>query len=358
MSQPRDDDRTAGVPFASVIIVNTNELQHLERCLPSVHNQSYPSYEVIVVDNDSTDGSVEFIHEHFPRTRVIESKTNLGYPGANNLGFNHARGSYLAVLNPDTMVDVHWLSELVRALETTPEAGLATSKIMLMDAPGVINACGNVVSLAGLTFCRGVGEPETAFTRQETVPAVSGAAFLVRREVIDAIGPFDDAFVAYLEETDLSLRARLAGWSCIFVPGSRAFHQYSFRFSEWKCFHIEKNRFAMLYKVFRRRTLALLTPVLLFTELMVWGYMCMKGRRFIVQKAKSYAWLVRNREYLRSRRAEVQQLRQVTDRELLQTFIPQFIFQQMVHSRVATVLDRTTRPILSGLSNIVLRFVA
>ncbi len=349
-----DEIRT---PLVSVIIVNTNERHHLERCLPSVHQQNYPNFEVLIVDNCSSDGSADYVRSHFPEMRFIESEVNLGYPGANNLGFEKANGEYFAVLNPDTAVEREWLAELVAALEAHQEAGLATSKILLMDDPSRINACGNQVSVAGLTFCRGVGEPETAYSSMDEVLAVSGAAFLIRRSTVDAIGPFDADFVSYLEETDLSLRARLAGIRSLYVPTSRAFHHYTFRFGEKKCFHIEKNRYYMLVKLFRLRTLMLLAPILLFSDMLVWGYMLMKGRRYVYQKACSYHWLWRNREMIRANRAKAQRLRRVSDRELLQLFIPQLMFHQMVQRRLASLLDRTTTPVFSGLSNVVLRFV-
>ena len=178
-------------PLVSVIIVNINGRHHLAKCLPAVTRLDYDNYEVIVVDNDSLDGSPAYIAQHFPSVRVIESSTNLGYAGANNLGFLLARGDYLAVLNPDTIVEDRWLSELVKALEANPKAGLATSKIFMMDDPSRINACGNQITVSGITYCRGVGSPAIEFAAEEDVTAVSGAAFIIRRSVLEEVGPFD-----------------------------------------------------------------------------------------------------------------------------------------------------------------------
>jgi GT2 family glycosyltransferase len=350
-------DSTCTQPRVSVIIVNTNELHHLVKCVPTVTKQSYPNYEVLVVDNASTDGSVAYIRQHFPEVRVVDSAVNLGYPGANNLGFQLASGEYFAVLNPDTVVDQHWLEELVRALEANSMAALATSKILLMDEPSIINACGNVVSITGLTFCRGVGEPATAFSQQEEVLAVSGAAFLIRRSTIAEIGPFDADFVAYLEETDLSLRAVLAGYTCLYVPTSKVYHKYTFRFSEKKCFHLEKNRYYMLLKFFSPRTLLLLAPILLFTELLVWGYMIMKGRRYIYQKWLSYLWLWRNRAKIRDGYTRTQRLRRISDRDILERFVPHLLFHQMIQGHLARLLHMLTTPVLSGLSQLSFRFI-
>jgi GT2 family glycosyltransferase len=350
------DNGTTDKPLVSVIIVNFNGLHHLVRCLPTVRQQTYSNFEVMIVDNASTDGSAEHVKAHFPDMRLVETGSNLGYAGGNNVGFEAANGDYFAVLNPDTTVDARWLEELVTVLETHP-AGLATSKVLLMDEPSAINACGNIVSLAGLTFCRGVGEPDRAYSRIEEVPAVSGAAFLVRRSVIEQIGPFDSSFVAYLEETDLSLRAKLAGIPCLFAPDSRVHHEYSFRFGEWKCFHLEKNRYQMLVKLFQLRTLLLLAPILLLTEALVWGYVLTKGMPFVREKVRSYRWLWNQRSSIRANRAHTQSLRRISDRELLQSFTPYFLYHQMVKKRLATTLYRLTTPVISGLSRVVFRFV-
>jgi GT2 family glycosyltransferase len=344
-------DRDAS-PRVSVIIVNTNELHHLRKCLPAVTRQSYPDYEVIVVDNASTDGSLEFIEREFPAVRIVRSSTNIGYTGANNLGFQASNAAYLAVLNPDTEVDEDWLGELVGALEARPDVGLATSKILLMDQPDVINACGNVISVAGLTFCRGIGRPANEFSRVEEVPAVSGAAFLIRRSTLQEIGPFDADFFIYLEETDLSLRALLAGYKCLYVPTSKLYHKYIFKFSERKCFDIEKNRYYMLAKSFRFRTLLLISPILLFAELLIWGFMLTKGPRYVWQKLRSYAWLWHNRSKIRAAHAATQKIRRISDRALFLQLAPRLQFEQTAPGLQAQLLHLATTPVLSGLAKV------
>jgi len=226
-----DVEKDMELPKATVIIVNTNELHHLRRCLPSVLNQRYREYEVLVVDNASTDGSVEYVEREFPQVKVIRNSANLGYVGANNVGFEHATGEYLVVLNPDTEVEVDWLRELVLTLKNNPSAGLATSKILIMDDPQRINTCGNEITFAGITVCRGLGRPADTYDRLEAVSAVSGAAFAIKRSVLEHIGHFDESFFIYYEDTDLSLRAALAGYDCIYVPTSVVYHKYAFRFS-------------------------------------------------------------------------------------------------------------------------------
>lgn len=334
------------LPKASVIIVSANHLYDLKRCLPSIFRQRYPDYEVLVVDNASTDGSVEYLAREFPQTKVIRTGANLGYGGGNNVGFKHASGDYIAILNPDTQVEPDWLRELVIALQADLRAGLATPKILMMDDPTRVNACGNEITLSGLTFCRGLDQPAEKYDRLEIVSAVSGAAFAIKRSVLEQIGGFDETFFMYYEDTDLSLRAMLAGYTCLYVPTSVVYHQYAFRFSPRKCFLQERNRYFSLLKTLRWRTLITLLPMLLLSELVAWGYVLLRGPEHVRSKLHSYAWLIRNRQQILEARCRVQALRRVDDRVLLDRFSHRLTFTQTVSPSIATVLEKIFNPLL------------
>jgi len=334
------------LPKATVIIVNTNELHHLEKCLPTVVNQRYGEYEVVVVDNGSTDGSVEYIEAEFPQVRVIRNSTNLGYAGANNVGFQHSSGEYLVVLNPDTKVEAGWLQELVLALENDPSAGLATSKILLMDDSQHINTCGNQISLTGITVCRGLGQSADMYDQPEVVPAVSGAAFAIKRAVLEHIGGFDELYFMTYEDTDLSLRAALAGYKCIYVPTSVAYHKYAFRFSAQKCFLEERNRLLSWLKVFRWPTLIALSPPLILGEMLAWGYALMRGPAYVRSKIQSYLWIMRNWRQVTEARRRTQALRQVQDRHVLRQLSHELTLTGVVSQRVAAILEAFIHPAL------------
>jgi GT2 family glycosyltransferase len=333
-------------PKVSIIIVNTNELHHLRRCLPSIINQHYSNYEVLVIDNASTDGSINYIGENYPNIRVIRNKTNLGYAGANNVGFHLADQKYIAVLNPDTEVDPDWLQELVAALESNKKAGLATPKILLMDNPQLINACGNNITYSGLTVCRGLEQPAEKYTEPAVVPAVSGAAFVIKKEVLDKIGGFDENFFIYYEETDLSLRAMLAGYQCLFVPTSIVFHKYAFRFTPKKCFYQERNRYYSLLKTFKWPTFFVLLPELFISELLAWGYVILKGPKHIQSKFQSYLWLIENRNLISESRRQTQKLRVLSDHAILKSFSHQLTFAQTTSPVLAKILETVINPLL------------
>ena len=164
---------------------------------------------------------------------------------AANVGVRSSSGNYLAFLNPDTVVEPGWLDALIAALEADPRAGLATAKILLLDDPARINTCGCDVHYTGLTLCRGMGMGRSALTDPVDVSAVSGAAFVIRRDLFEALSGFDAAYFLYMEDTDLSWRARLAGYSCLYVPTSFVYHDYSLRFGPKKAFYEELHLFSV-----------------------------------------------------------------------------------------------------------------
>ena len=310
----RADER---LPRVSVIVVNTNERHYLAKCLPSLLAQEYPDYEVLVVDNASSDGSISFMAQSFPSVKLIRNDENLGYTGASNAGVRQATGHYVAILNPDTQVEREWLAEIIPLLEADAEVGLATPKIVLMDDPQRINTCGNDLHFTGLTLCRGLGAQRDAYRKVEEVSAVSGAAFVLRRELFEALGGFDEALFLYMEDTDLSWRARLAGYRCLCVPSSVVQHDYRLRFGPQKVFYQERNRYQMWLKGWRWGTWCVLMPALLLAEVVTWGYVLLRQPRQAGNKLRAYAWIARHWGGIMARRRQTQALRRLRDRELL-----------------------------------------
>jgi len=135
------------------------------------------------VDNASTDNTPEFIRAEFPDIKLVETGSNLGYPAGNNIGFEHAKGEYIVILNPDTVADPNWLLQLMKPLDENPDIAITTPKILLYDHKDKINTCGNSVHFTGLDFCRGLYEPSTSFSKNEEVGAISGCSFAIRKEV-------------------------------------------------------------------------------------------------------------------------------------------------------------------------------
>ena len=257
----RTGTRDGEHPLVSVIVVNWNGLDYLPGCLDSLAAQSYPTLETIVVDNGSTDGSVEYLRSRrSDRLQLLEQPGNLGFAGGNNVGIRTSKGAYVALLNNDAEADPGWVEALVAAAESDPAIGMCASRIYVWNRPGLLDGAGLIVSGDGIGRARGRLEPDgERYQREADVLLPSACAALYRRAMLDEIGLFDEDFFAYCEDTDLGLRARIAGWRCRYVPGAIARHRYSgstAAHSPFKAFHVERNRIWVIVKCFPPRLAA------------------------------------------------------------------------------------------------------
>lgn len=246
------------------MIVNLNRRDLLARCLESLWKQTYADFEVIVVDNGSHDGSVQFLHGlRNPRLRVVALPENKGFAGGCNAGIAVAQARYIATLNNDAEVDANWLRELVDGIESDPSIGMCASKILFHADRNRIDKVGHLIYPDGLNHGRGSGEPDRGqFEKREEVLFPDAAAALYRREMLNVTGAFDELFFAYGDDADLGLRGRLAGWNCLYIPTAIVYHVHSAtagEFSPMKAFLIERNRIWVAVKTFPL-SLLLLSP--------------------------------------------------------------------------------------------------
>lgn len=271
-------------PLVSVIILNYNGKDYIEECLGSVLTQTCKELEIIVVDNASKDGSREMLREKYlPQIRLIESDVNLGFAEGNNIGLRQAHGDFIALLNNDAVADGKWLQELISAVHRSDITfGMWASKILFYESRGLIDTVGHLIYPDGLNRGRGKGEMDTGqYNREEEVFFPSGCAALYRKGMIDEIGFFDAEFFAYGDDTDVGLKARLAGWKCLYVPSAVVYHHSSAtagRYSPAKAYLVERNRVWILVKYFPVRYI-LLSPfyTILRWSLQLYGAVTGKG---------------------------------------------------------------------------------
>ena len=215
-------------PRVSVIIPNWNGAKFLVTCLDSLRRQTYRDFETIVVDNASTDESVEMMRRDYPEVRQVCLPQNLGLTGGVNAGIREARGDILVLFNNDTEADEDWLKELVAALHAHPEAGMAATKMRLFDRRNVIHSAGDYYRTDGIPGNRGVWEEDTGqYDDDVWVFGPCGGAAAYRRSVLDEIGLFDEDLFMYCEDVDMAWRAQLAGHRCIFAPKAIIYHRLS-----------------------------------------------------------------------------------------------------------------------------------
>lgn len=213
-------------PLLSVIIPNWNGAAHLSVCLDSLRGQTYPSLEVIVVDNASTDGSRDLLAQQYPEARVLQLPENRGFTGACNAGLKVARGEILILLNNDTEADAGWLAAVENAFRRHPKAGSVASKMLLFDQRDRFHTAGDYYRLDGIPGNRGVWQEDRGQYDQEAyVFSACGGAAAYRREMLEQIGFLDDAFFFSCEDVDLGWRAQLAGWRCLYTPGAIVYHK-------------------------------------------------------------------------------------------------------------------------------------
>jgi len=242
-------------PLISVIIVNWNGREYLPACLDSLAEQSCDDFETIVVDNGSSDGSLELLQCSYPWVRVVALPANTGFSGGNNAGFAVSRGRYIVTLNNDTRVERTWLAELVAPVEEQPEVGMVASRICSWDDPDLIDSLGVAICRDGMSrgSRRRARFSSLTLARTEEILLPSACAALYRREMIDRIGFFDDDFFAYCEDTDLGLRGRVAGWRAVLARDAVVFHRYSRsggEFSPFKLYLVERNHYWAALKSF------------------------------------------------------------------------------------------------------------
>ena len=231
-------------PDVSIVIVTWNGRQHLDTCLTSVLAQRDVAIETILVDNGSTDGSADYVRARFPSVRLVTLPENRGFAGGNNAGVREARGRFVAFLNNDTAAEPDWVRALLSGIDEPGRFVLVTSRIVYMHDPNIIDSAGDGVLRWGGAFKRHHGEPSSVASASQEVFGVCGAACMMPKAVFDEIGGFDEDFFASHEDVDLSYRARLRGYRCLYVADAVVRHAGSATLgivSPFSVFHGQRN---------------------------------------------------------------------------------------------------------------------
>jgi GT2 family glycosyltransferase len=321
-------------PSVSVIVLTFNAAEFVERCLTAVFAQSYSDFELIVVDNASSDGTIDLVRNRFPEARILASPTNGGYGAGNNLGAAHAAGDTFVFLNPDAVPERDWLNNLIEGMRQHHQQ-FATSKITLLSNPERLNSGGNLIHYLGLSFCRGLNARSRRFDTPELISGASGAACAISRDLFQKIGGFDPSFFLYHDDVDLSVRALVAGQRCLYVPEAVVAHDYDLSVPPVKWGWIEAHRYAVLLKIFDVRTLLVLSPALLLIDLVTLAYLASRGPDFFAAKLRSYGWVARHAGVILENRRRAQAVRRLPDCQILAVLTDQIPYEQLASPLVA-----------------------
>lgn len=245
--------------LVSIIVLNWNGKDDIFECLDSLFRQAYRAFEIVVVDNGSTDGSLDLIRQRYGNSlRIIANPTNVGFAEGCNVGIRASQGEFIALVNSDAIVEPSWLEALVQGMQE-PSAGMCASKIYYYGKKGLIENTGQTITRDGLGRTRGrLERDEGQYDSVSEVFCPSGCAGLYRRDMMEQIGLFDGLFFAYADDIDVGVRGRLLGYRCYYIPTAVAYHKLSASFgllSPFKAFLVERNRLWVLIKCFPLRHL-------------------------------------------------------------------------------------------------------
>ncbi len=275
-------EKNEGCPSVSIVIVNFNGRELLKRCLTSLLDTNYPNIEIIVVDNASTDGSIESMKKafgSFPYVKIVENRENLGHAEGCNVGALAAKGRYLVFLDSDTELKAeNWLWELVKVMESDKSIGMAQAKVVLADDKRRLDYVCIAIDALG-TWAATYGQKEDELKENLEILAASSGCCIIRREVFNEAGGFDSDYFIYDDDTDLSVRARLLGYNILLVPSAVIVHRGSVLrgINQRTVYHSAKNRICTMLKNYEFRNLWWRFLVLSFLMSMVsFGFLVLK----------------------------------------------------------------------------------
>ena len=323
--------------MVSIIIVNWNGREHLEDCFTSLNKQTYTPLELILIDNASVDGSVEYVKDCFPMVTVFVNPKNIGFGSAVNRGVEQAKGEYVLFLNNDLYLDEGCVEKMVDMIEDE-KIGAVIPKILYFQERNRINSFGNLINYLGLACPKYIDEEDRP--QMQVEETACGGILLVKREIFKQVGGFDRDFFMYHEDHDLSWRIRLLGKKLMVNPEAVMYHKYHFSKNPKKFYYSEKNRLQLLLKNYQAKTLLLIFPVFILIELAELCFALATG--WFMLKIKSYLEIVCLLPSILKKRRVVQTLRRIDDSEIVRLFVGSLQISGLKHP----LLDRGLSPLL------------
>jgi GT2 family glycosyltransferase len=313
-------------PRVSVIIPNWNGRRFLPLCLDSLKKQTFRDFETVVVDNGSTDGSLEYLKREFPEVGVVALPDNRGFAAAVNAGIEASETELVVLLNNDTEQHPEWLATLVKAADAHPETGFFTSKLVNFYERDFLDGAGDALRLSGLPYRLGHGERDRGqFERLSYAFSACGAAAMYRREMLDEVSVsgevFDEDFVSYCEDVDLSFRAQLAGYRCLYVPGAVVYHMVSASSSGGKRSQVPtrlgtRNSLSMLVKNVPLSVVPHILPFFVPGQLARLAFAALTSRETLGAHVEGFKEARKHLPLMLGKRREVQAKRRISNAEV------------------------------------------
>ncbi len=339
-------------PLVSIIILNFNAGDLLLDCLNSIEKSNYRNFEIILIDNASKDNSHINCKEKFPTIKLIENSKNLGFCEGNNVGLRIAKGQFLVVLNPDTIVDPKWLEELLKAYQTNGE-GIYQSKFLATTDHTMLLSTGNMIQIFGFGFSRSKGNTDKKqYENFERIDYASGTCFFTSKNVLKKIGLFDPFLFAFHDDLELCWRGALNKISSFYVPTSIVYHPIegtSFKWSPIKFKLMERNRKYCLLTLYDRQTILKMLPSLFLVDIAVFFFYLSKG--LLKMKIFADVEILKNFKIINKKYSENQKIKNVSDEEMIQNFknevnVPNWVVNNKINNSFnyfLNILSKITR---------------
>ena len=343
-------------PLVSVIVLNYNAGELLLNCIGSIKKSAYKNLEIIVVDNISTDKSQETCKEKYPDIKLIQNNENFGYCEGNNIGIREAKGDYIIILNPDTIVESNWIEALISAYNKFGE-GLYQPKHLSLNEKTVYMSAGNMLNIFGFGYAREKGnKDENQFNKIEEIGYASGTCLFTSSAVLKKVGLFDPFIFLYHDDLDLGWRASQLGIKSYYVPTSLIYHaeSYSLKWSAEKFYWLERNRKYCILTHYSKQTYSKIFPTLLAVDFFVWMYYLTKG--FLGSKIRAELDIIKNRKAIKIKYEELESKKIVSDKELITKFsdslhVPSNVTGKNINSVFNSVIQRLSKSAKKSLVN-------
>ena len=290
------------LPTVGVVVLAWQDEPWLPACVGSVLDSADVHVELVVVDNGCRPADLDAMRSAFPDVRVLCPGRNLGFAGGCNHGAAQLSTEFLALVNSDCVLQPDTLAQL-SAEAAQAGVGPVMAGIRFAAPPHLVNSAGNPVHLVGLSWAGGLDSVETR-TAPYDVTGASGACLMITYSLWKELGGFDQEYFAYLEDTELSLRAWRRGLAARCVPTAVAMHHYEFSRNPTKLYLLERNRLLLVLTLWSTRALWVLAPMLVGMELAMVGYAFATG--WGREKVRGWTWLARNRRHVADRRRQLQ----------------------------------------------------
>ena len=340
-------------PFVSIIVINFNGGDIVYECINSIYETVMNRFEIILIDNKSSDNSSEKCKKKWPEIKLIQNDENIGLT-ARNIGIKEVKGEFIVFLDSDTVVTKGWLENLIQSFKQNGD-GLYQPKLLEKNRPDVINSAGNMINILGMGFSRGKGEKDNGqYEKFQEIGYTSGACTFTTTKIIKKIGKINKIFFSYHDDLDYGWRGWLQKIPSYYEPKSVVYHLGSptLKWSGKKFYFLERNRWICLLYLYSTSTILKIFPILIILEIGIFFYFLTKG--YGKEKFRALVSIFKLRKQIKESKNEIAKLKNISDKEVIKHFVNDFEFPLNLAQSSSKITNKVIE-FLSKFSRIIIK---